>query len=103
MGGWTIDNLCVVAREASVCGDGMITGSEECDDGAGNQDTEANACRTNCRVYSCGDGVVDDNEECDDGNRESGDGCANCAIWHRGGCDTGGNDTGPVVLAVRTE
>jgi MYXO-CTERM domain-containing protein len=32
-GGWTIDALCVVEVVESVCGDGMVTGDEECDDG----------------------------------------------------------------------
>jgi uncharacterized repeat protein (TIGR02543 family) len=48
-----------------VCGDGVVAGDEECDDGAANSDAEPNACRTDCRLPSCGDGVVDDGEECD--------------------------------------
>jgi MYXO-CTERM domain-containing protein len=32
-GGWTVDALCVVEVVESVCGDGMVTGDEECDDG----------------------------------------------------------------------
>ncbi|MCX4244123.1 DUF4215 domain-containing protein [Paraliomyxa miuraensis] len=32
-GGWTIDALCVVEVVEAVCGDGQVTGDEECDDG----------------------------------------------------------------------
>ncbi|MCA9648694.1 MAG: DUF4215 domain-containing protein [Myxococcales bacterium] len=32
-GGWTVDALCVVQVVEAVCGDGQITGAEECDDG----------------------------------------------------------------------
>src|SRR6185436_16742974 len=32
---------------------------EECDDGAANSDTTADACRTNCTLPRCGDGVPD--------------------------------------------
>ena len=52
------------------CGDGEINQpEEECDDGASNSNTQANACRENCILPSCGDNVLDDlTEECDDGN-----------------------------------
>ena len=51
------------------CGDGVInnSGTEECDDGDTNSDTEANACRTDCTLPGCGDGVIDSGETCDDG------------------------------------
>lgn len=60
-----------------VCGDGIIEGAEECDDGERNDDEEPDACRTNCRVASCGDGVVDTGEPCDDGNGIEADECSN--------------------------
>lgn len=41
------------------CGDGIVQGSEECDDGAQNSDTLPNACRTDCTLPRCGDGVID--------------------------------------------
>ncbi|MCY0989423.1 hypothetical protein OV203_19945 [Nannocystis sp. ILAH1] len=82
MGGWTLDALCVVGvvdAPAAVCGDGIVSVGEECDDGANNSDSEADACRTDCTSASCGDGVVDGGEDCDDGNDTPGDGCeANC-------------------------
>jgi len=58
-----------------VCGDGVVQFGEECDDGEGNSDEAANACRTTCEFAFCGDGVVDDAEVCDDGNAIDTDEC----------------------------
>ncbi len=74
---------------AQVCGDGVIEGSEECDDG---NTTSGDGCSAICTVepwYTCptagkpcvytavcGDGKVQGNEQCDDGNTTSGDGCS---------------------------
>lgn len=57
------------------CGNGVIDGNEECDDGnTSNQD----ACLNNCHDGVCGDGYrwvgV---EECDDGNTSNQDACLN--------------------------
>ena len=54
-----------------VCGDGVISGSEECDDGSMNMDGTYGGCTTKCQYGPyCGDGMVDpDNEECDDGSK----------------------------------
>lgn len=52
-------------RVPGYCGDGIIQASEECDDGAGNSDTDPDACRTSCRLPACGDEVVDTGEECE--------------------------------------
>jgi cysteine-rich repeat protein len=62
---------------ASLCGNAIIDGDEECDRGPANSDSEPDACRTTCLEPSCGDGVVDEEEaeECDDGNHRNGDGC----------------------------
>lgn len=59
----------------SSCGNGVIEGFEECDDGSANSDSTPDACREDCRAPWCGDEVVDSGEECDDGNGLSGDGC----------------------------
>lgn len=59
----------------SVCGNGTLEPGEDCDDGAGNSDTDPDACRTDCTSPMCGDGVVDSGEACDDGNLVSQDGC----------------------------
>jgi cysteine-rich repeat protein len=73
-GGWTLDDLCVVASPGSLCGDGRLTGVEQCDDGAANADAH-DACRTSCRLPACGDGIVDTDEQCDDANDDDGDDC----------------------------
>jgi cysteine-rich repeat protein len=74
------DAACLAAR---LCGNGELDelAGEECDDGAANSDTRADACRTTCREPACGDGAVDSDEDCDDGNDVSGDGCdAGCFV-----------------------
>ena len=52
------------------CGDGIVNGSETCDNGPDNSDTAYGGCTTKC-VFGpyCGDGNVDkaQGEECDDG------------------------------------
>jgi hypothetical protein len=65
-GGWAIDDVCVVANVNGVCGDGVVTAHEACDDGPNNAD-RPNACRTFCQAPACGDRIVDDGEACDDG------------------------------------
>ena len=57
---------------AAVCGDGLVEGIEECDDG--NAD-DTDGCTTACKVVQCGDGVVEGAEECDDGNFDDTDAC----------------------------
>jgi fibro-slime domain-containing protein len=57
----------------SVCGDGIVSGDEECDDGVND-----GACSPECTIEgACGDGFVDTSagEVCDDGNNNYGDGC----------------------------
>lgn len=51
------------------CGDGIVNnaGTEQCDDGENNSDTEPGACRTDCTFAGCGDGIVDEGEDCDGG------------------------------------
>jgi cysteine-rich repeat protein len=54
---------------ASVCGDGQVTGTEECDGQP--------FCDASCnRIPVCGDGFIDAPETCDDGGTASGDGCS---------------------------
>jgi cysteine-rich repeat protein len=58
------------------CGDGVVEGIEECDDG---NTTGGDGCTADCTVEGdgvCGDGILDAGEECDDGNTVDGDGCA---------------------------
>lgn len=66
------DTPDVIEDEVSpLCGNGSLDGSEECDDGPDNSDTEPDACRTDCTLPGCGDGVTDSGEECDDGAANS--------------------------------
>ena len=70
------------------CGDGVAAADEECDNGEGNSDDKAGACRTDCRLPRCGDGVADKSEDCDDGN-----------VWGGDGCDEGCNvEDGPLEV-----
>ncbi len=102
LGGWNIDDFCIVAVTGAVCGDGVKTSSEECDDGAGNSDTTPGACRENCRAARCGDGVVDEAETCDDGNTDPTDECNNSC--ERGaGFDGGGGDCGCASGPLRSD
>lgn len=66
-----------IAIKPDICGDGALTGSEQCDDG--NLDA-LDGCSPLCQIeVICGDAVVGAGEQCDDGNLDDGDGCAaNC-------------------------
>jgi cysteine-rich repeat protein len=54
------------------CGDGIVTGAEECDDGAGNlaivdRKLGYGSCLADCRYAErCGDGILDGVEQCDE-------------------------------------
>lgn len=61
----------------SLCGNGILGGDEECDEGDNNAD-ESNKCRVDCTFPRCGDSIVDAGEQCDDGNEDFGDGCEVC-------------------------
>ncbi len=61
--------LAGASRCEPTCGNGVITSSEECDNGASNSDTAYNGCTTECRYGPfCGDGVRNGLEQCDDGH-----------------------------------
>jgi cysteine-rich repeat protein len=70
--------VCVVAEDATLCGNGTVDPGEACDDGnADNRD----ACHTDCTVPACGDGFTDVGEACDDGNDVDTDVCTNaCTV-----------------------
>ena len=58
----------------SICGDGLVTGDEECDDGNDpgkyphNDDSACGGCTTSCKFGPyCGDGITNGPEECDVG------------------------------------
>ena len=56
-----------------VCGDGIIQGGEQCDDG---NDVPNDGCTNACATPACGDGIVQVGEQCDDGNDVPTDACA---------------------------
>jgi cysteine-rich repeat protein len=64
--------------ECSVCGNGLLAGDEDCDDG--NLD-DGDGCDSDCSVTGCGNGIVTSGEECDDADTVNYDGCNNdCTI-----------------------
>ena len=67
-----------VAPAAPFCGDGMINGTDECDDG---NLVDNDACSNLCRIADgCGDGNLDAGETCDDDNVVAGDGCSPACV-----------------------
>jgi cysteine-rich repeat protein len=73
---WTM-LLCIDPSNA-VCGDGVVSGAEECDD---NNTNRNDGCNSLCQIERCGDGVEQTNEDCDDGNNVDNDGCeSNCSL-----------------------
>jgi cysteine-rich repeat protein len=58
-----------------MCGDGIVTPDEACDDGK--NDGSYGGCNPDCsRAAACGDGHKDEGEGCDDGNFKNHDGCS---------------------------
>ena len=74
------------------CGDGIVSGTEQCDEGVANglicapsYGGVCSYCSSECSRLTltghyCQDGIVQPNEQCDDGNNLPGDGCYNCII-----------------------
>ena len=93
-GGWTIDDVCIVAWSASnaACGDGEVGGAEQCDDGnTDDGDGCSAACQNEAPPAGCGDGAVGGAEECDDGNTANGDGCSAVCTVEDGGPNNPGD------------
>ncbi|RYZ01691.1 MAG: DUF4215 domain-containing protein [Myxococcales bacterium] len=60
---------------APICGDGIVSLGEQCDDGV--NDGGYGECAAGCVIGAyCGDGIKQEGEYCDDGNRVDGDGCS---------------------------
>jgi cysteine-rich repeat protein len=89
--------------EAARCGDRLIRGLEECDDGDAPGDGDAGDGCVDCRIEegyacdetacreTCGNGSLDEGEGCDDGNHVGGDGCTRgCRAEEGYECDTAG-------------
>ncbi len=67
-----------VLAEDAVCGDSIVTDSEQCDDG---NLTLGDGCSNTCDREVCGNGALDGGEQCDDGNTRQSDGCsADCSL-----------------------
>ena len=63
----------------AVCGDDLVEGMEECDDGELNG-VDGERCTAECLNDECGDGHLGPGEACDDGNTVDDETCpANCA------------------------
>jgi len=103
LGGWQLDDVCLVANVNSVCGDGVKTPTEGCDEGDANAD-KPDTCRTYCQLPTCGDEIVDEAEECDRGLE--GDGtctpdCLSKTVPSIGGCcSTSGGPAGSLALGA---
>jgi cysteine-rich repeat protein len=78
LGGWTIDDVCIVAVPAvgPTCGDGVVEAGEQCDDGAQNG-APGDPCSATCTL-------------------------AGETHHHGGCCDAGGGPGGAIVLAFGT-
>ncbi|MFC1682039.1 PQQ-binding-like beta-propeller repeat protein [Nanoarchaeota archaeon] len=65
--------LLTVYELSPTCGNEIVQGDEECDDG-NNENNDG--CDSNCVNEICGNGILQFGEECDDGNLVDGDGCS---------------------------
>ena len=83
LSGWNVDEVCFMGLGEAVCGDGLLQGAEQCDEGEENHDKNADACRSSCKIAFCGDGVVDSGEVCDPG---AGNCNAECTAIEEKGC-----------------
>ena len=81
--------------DSHACGDGIVNGNEQCDDG---NTVSGDGCSSVCtkELGKCGDGIVDvATETCDDGNTVSGDGCSStCQTETSTKCGNGTLDSG---------
>ncbi|MEZ4385823.1 MAG: DUF4215 domain-containing protein [Nannocystaceae bacterium] len=71
------DSTTTDTTDGNVCGDGILGGDEQCDDGDMNG-SDRSICDEDCMIKGavCGNGVEESGEECDDGNNDDGDGCS---------------------------
>ena len=75
-GGSSSFGYTLQATLVSQCGDGVITGSEQCDGTPG--------CEADCTLIpACGNAAREAGEQCDDGNTTSGDGCSAACQWEK--------------------
>jgi cysteine-rich repeat protein len=76
-----IATVSITVDHVIVCGDGIVEGTEQCDDG--NQ-VNGDGCENDCTITAsgavCGNGIVEAGEQCDDGNTVDGDGCSHLCV-----------------------
>lgn len=62
-----------IENSISRCGDGVVSPSEQCDEGIANSNLPGGRCRIDCTYAKCGDTIVDSarGEQCDDGANNS--------------------------------
>ncbi len=103
--------ICPTAGKKCVarsCGDGIVAGAEECDDGVDKDKKEpvsGDGCSDRCKIETgfhcptpgaacvpgtCGDGFIDGGETCDEGSAGPTEGCVNCQIQAGWKCETAG-------------
>jgi cysteine-rich repeat protein len=85
--GSTVIKRVPVGIPTEVCGNGVVEGTEQCDDG---NTTGGDGCSADCDFEVCGDGILNQGEQCDDGNNTDGDGCsAKCVLETSTKCGDG--------------
>jgi len=98
--------VTITIAGVTTCGDGIVEGSEQCDDG---NNVNTDGCLNNCMTARCGDGVVQSEvEQCDDGNADNSDACLDTCVAARCGdgfvelgveqCDDGNNSNTDACL-----
>ncbi|MEO8700603.1 MAG: Ig-like domain-containing protein, partial [Kofleriaceae bacterium] len=87
-----VGKVVVTVTAGPICGDGVITAPETCDDG--NPPANGDGCDTSCQEETgfdctgapstcaaiCGDGLTRGTEQCDDNNADETDGCTTQCI-----------------------
>lgn len=71
-----------------ICGDDLLVGAEQCDDG--NTDG-GDGCRANCTIELCGDGILDEYEDCESGAGGFGACCTEECTFRAAGAECRGS------------
>lgn len=71
------ETLDMTTAPAPICGNGVVEGDEECDDG---DIDDSDSCTSVCTLAVCGDGWTQNAETCDDGNLDNEDSCTNACL-----------------------
>jgi cysteine-rich repeat protein len=104
LGGWTIDELCVVGYRPSVapppaCGNGLLEGAEECDDA---NTIAGDGCNASCQLEDgngqTSDGGGDDGSASSDDGDEPGLGDDGRLVERGCACRAGRGNRGPLTL-----